>query len=127
MERSASGKSRSDKQRKNDEDKSDIYSLGTILLEILVGRPIETGDDVAVSRDILQVSLKSDDKARRSIVDPAIHKEPTDESLRTFISICVKCLSIEPEIRPSVEDVLWNLQFAAQIEESWKENSPIVY
>ncbi|CAM8920328.1 unnamed protein product [Rhodiola kirilowii] len=127
MERSASGKSSSNKQRKNDEDKSDIYSLGTILLEILVGRPIETGDDVAVSRDILQVSLKSDDKARRSIVDPAIHKEPTDESLRTFISICVKCLSIEPEIRPSVEDVLWNLQFAAQIEESWKVNSPIVY
>ncbi|CAM8949045.1 unnamed protein product [Rhodiola kirilowii] len=123
----STGTNRSNNQRKDNEEKSDVYGFGIILLELIVGRPIESEDDVAASRDILQVGLKSDERARRSIVDPAIHKEPTDESLKTLMSLCVKCLLSEAAERPSVEDVLWNLQFAAQIEESWKANSPMVF
>lgn len=66
----------------------------------------------------LQVSMTVDDVARRNIVDPSIHKECSDESLKIVMEICIRCLSKEPSDRPSVDDVLWNLQFAAQVRES---------
>lgn len=73
----------------------------------------------------LQVSLVTDERARRSIIDPAVQKECSDESLRTMMEICLRCLSPEEASRPSVEGVLWNLQFAMQVQESMKgELSP---
>lgn len=68
----------------------------------------------------LQVSLVTDEVARRSIIDPALQKDCSDESLRTMMEICLRCLSPEETNRPSVEDVLWNLQFAIQVQESLK-------
>lgn len=41
--------------RKDNGEKSDVYDLGTILLEVIVGRPIDSQDDVTVSRDIVSV------------------------------------------------------------------------
>jgi hypothetical protein len=32
------------------------------------------------------------------------------------MEICLRCLAKEAAQRPSVEDVLWNLQFAAQVQ-----------
>ncbi|XP_057491898.1 probable inactive leucine-rich repeat receptor-like protein kinase At3g03770 [Actinidia eriantha] len=100
------------------EDKKDVYDMGVILLEIIVGRAIMSQSAIRVAKDLLQVSLKTDDVARRSIVDPAIHKECSDESVKTVMEICVRCLSNEPTTDgASVEDVLWNLQFAAQVQD----------
>lgn len=70
----------------------------------------------------LQVSLTTDDTGRRSIVDPAVHKGCSDESLKTMMEICVRCLSKEPTDRPSVDDILWNLQFAAQVQDLVRED-----
>ncbi|KAM1702919.1 hypothetical protein ACFX1Q_028226 [Malus domestica] len=104
--------------RVNHECKNDVYDIGVILLEIILGRPIMFQNEVRVLKDLLQVSLTTDDTARRSIVDPAVHKECSDESLKTMMEICVRCLSDEAADRPSVEDILWNLQFAAQVQDS---------
>ncbi|KAJ1411589.1 Protein kinase domain [Sesbania bispinosa] len=107
--------------RIKDADKHDVYDIGVILLEIILGRPIMFHNEVGTLKDL--VSIKTDDIARRSIVDPVIHKECSDESLMTMMEICVRCLSSEPTNRPSVEDVLWNLQFAAQVQNTWKRDS----
>ncbi|CAN6562109.1 unnamed protein product [Malus baccata var. baccata] len=104
--------------RVNHECKNDVYDIGVILLEIILGRPIMFQNEVGVLKDLLQVSLTTDDTARRSIVDPAVQKECSDESLKTMMEICVRCLSDEAADRPSVEDILWNLQFAAQVQDS---------
>ena len=65
----------------------------------------------------------ADDAARRNIVDPAILSTYSDESLRTMMEICIRCLHNNPPDRPSVEDVLWNLQFAAQVQDAWRGDS----
>ncbi|XP_057979880.1 probable inactive leucine-rich repeat receptor-like protein kinase At3g03770 [Malania oleifera] len=109
--------------REKYEDKNDIYDLGVILLEIIVGRPITSRNDIHVAKDLLIVSLKANDIARRGIVDPAVQRECSNESLRTMMDICVNCMSSEPIHRPSIEDVLWNLQFAAQVQDSWRGES----
>lgn len=102
------------------EDENDIYDTGVILLEIILGRSIMFHNEVGVLKDLLQVSITTDDTARRSIVDHTVHKECSDKSLKTMMEICIRCLSSEPTDRPSVEDVLWNLQFAAQVQDSWR-------
>ncbi|OMP08435.1 hypothetical protein COLO4_06472 [Corchorus olitorius] len=109
--------------RTKHEDKDDVYDIGVILLEILVGRPIMSENEVMVVKDILQVSNKMDDTARRSIVDPTIVKECSGESLKTVMEICLRCVSNEAADRPSVEDVLWTLQFAAQVQDPWRLDS----
>ncbi|KAL7120235.1 hypothetical protein ACP275_02G110400 [Erythranthe tilingii] len=113
------------------EEKNDIYDFGVILLEIIVGRTIISSNDINVSKDILSVSLAADSIARQSIIDPAVHKECSDDSLKTLIELCIRCLSNEPSERPSIEDVIWNLQFAAQVQDTWhlgsssNGNSPV--
>ncbi|XP_004493208.1 probable inactive leucine-rich repeat receptor-like protein kinase At3g03770 [Cicer arietinum] len=105
------------------EDKCDIYDFGVILLELILGRTIKTTNDAEAFKDLLQASLGADEDARRSIVDQAIRKACLDQSLKTMMEICVRCLIKEPAERPSIEDVLWNLQFAAQVQDAWRGDS----
>ncbi|KAG2273165.1 hypothetical protein Bca4012_085988 [Brassica carinata] len=106
-----------------EEDKVDIYDFGVILLELIVGRPLRGKGQVDVLKEQLQASISADDGARRSIVDPTVHRTCSDRSLKTMMEICVRCLLKDPLERPSIEDVLWNLQFASQVQEGWLQNS----
>ncbi|KAF3331153.1 putative inactive leucine-rich repeat receptor-like protein kinase [Carex littledalei] len=105
-------------------DKIDIYDFGVILLEIVSGRPITSYYEVQIMRSQLQSAIASDGAAcRRAIADPEACNICSDESLRTVMEICLRCLSKDPTQRPSIEDVLWNLQFAAQVQEGWHADS----
>ncbi|XP_027359105.1 probable inactive leucine-rich repeat receptor-like protein kinase At3g03770 [Abrus precatorius] len=104
------------------EDKSDIYDFGVILLELILGRTIKSRN-VDTLKDLLQASITGDGEARRSIIDPAVSKACLDQSLKTMMEICVRCLVKEAAERPSTEDVLWNLQFAAQVQDAWRGDS----
>ncbi|XP_075646494.1 putative inactive leucine-rich repeat receptor-like protein kinase At3g03770 isoform X3 [Castanea sativa] len=121
---SSPGSRVSSQARVKREDENDVYDIGVILLEIILGRSIMFYNEVSVLKDLLQVSITTDDIARRSIVDHTVHKECSDKSLKTVMEICVRCLSSEPSDRPTVEDVLWTLQFAAQVQDSWREDTP---
>lgn len=105
-------------------DKVDIYDFGVILLEIITGRPITLHIDVEMMKNQLQASMTADGAARKtSMVDPLVYKGCCKESLNTVIEVCARCLSKEPTERPSVEDVLWNLQFAVQVQDAWRGDS----
>lgn len=105
------------------EDKSDIYDLGVILVELILGRTIKSRTDVDAFKDLLQASIVADDEDRRSIVDQTLRNACLDQSLKTMMEVCVRCLVKEPADRPSIEDVLWNLQFAAQVQDAWRGDS----
>ncbi|CAL0323416.1 unnamed protein product [Lupinus luteus] len=105
------------------EDKSDIHDFGVILLELILGRTIKSMNDADTFKDLLQASILADDEARRRVVDRAIRNACLDQSLKTVMEICVRCLVKEPADRPSIEDVLWNLQFASQVQDAWKGDS----
>ncbi|KAK3033458.1 hypothetical protein RJ639_033062 [Escallonia herrerae] len=91
----------------------DVYNFGFILLESLVG-PIVSGKGEAFLLNEM-ASFGSQD-GRRRIVDPIVLTTCSQESLSTVISITNKCISPESSNRPSFEDVLWNLQYAAQVQ-----------
>ncbi|XP_057970381.1 probable inactive leucine-rich repeat receptor-like protein kinase At3g03770 [Malania oleifera] len=89
----------------------DVFNFGLILLESLVGPSVSARRDAFLLNEM--ESLNSQD-GRRRIVDPIVLNTCTQESLSIMISITNKCISPESTTRPSFEDVLWNLQYAAQ-------------
>ncbi|KAH6788177.1 Leucine-rich repeat protein kinase family protein [Perilla frutescens var. hirtella] len=91
----------------------DVYNFGFILLESLVG-PITSGKGETFLLNEM-TSFSSQD-GRRKIVDPIVLTTSSQESLSIVISITNKCISAEASGRPSFEDVLWNLQYAAQVQ-----------
>ncbi|KAL8170497.1 hypothetical protein V2J09_022301, partial [Rumex salicifolius] len=101
-------------------EKGDVYDFGVILLEIVTGRAITSANEAQVVRDLFQVGIKADKIARKNVVDPAVRKGCSDQSLKTVMDVCIRCVSSEPGEKPSIEDVIWNLQFAAQVQESWQ-------
>ncbi|KAL8456673.1 hypothetical protein ACS0TY_034785 [Phlomoides rotata] len=98
-------------QMKSLED--DIYSFGVILLESLAGPSVRARTESFLLNEM--VSLGNPDGQRR-IVDPAVLASCSQESLSIVISLTINCISPESSTRPSFEDVLWNLQYAAQVQ-----------
>ena len=57
------------------------------------------------------------------MADTRVQRTCSDESLKTMMEICIRCLHKNPAERASIEDVLWNLQFAAQVEDALRGDS----
>lgn len=112
----ANGFSQADKYRKIMVDKSDVYDFGLVLLEVLVGKP-PTFDDASGGPKELE-SLVAEQGPKSEAIDPKILGACNMESLDTVVEITIKCLSQDPMGRPSMEDVLWNLQYALQVQGS---------
>ncbi|KAK4367379.1 hypothetical protein RND71_011171 [Anisodus tanguticus] len=91
----------------------DVYNFGFILLESLVGPTVSGKGEAFLLNEM--ASFGSQD-GRRRIVDPIVLTTSSQESLSIVISITNKCISPESSTRPSFEDVLWNLQYAAQVQ-----------
>jgi serine/threonine protein kinase len=100
-------------------EKSDVYSFGVVLCEVLCARP-----PIMRSADKKQVSLA--EWARQSfrngkmgqIVDPTLKGEIGLECLKKYCEIAVNCLLDNGIERPSMNDVVWGLEFALQLQES---------
>ncbi|XWS60288.1 hypothetical protein CRYUN_Cryun07bG0023600 [Craigia yunnanensis] len=91
----------------------DVYSFGLILLESMVGPSIASKKE-ATLRDEL-ASLSNQD-GRPRIMNPVVSATSSQESISIVISLTNKCICPELWSRPSFEDILWNLQYAAQVQ-----------
>ncbi|THU45309.1 hypothetical protein C4D60_Mb02t16480 [Musa balbisiana] len=106
-------------------EKDDIYQLGLILLEIITGKPAGSKSGVDFLRSQLQKSLTDSPPDLRSIADPTIRGTFAVDSLRTAAEISLNCVSGDPNQRPSIDDVLWNLQYSAQIQDGWASSESL--
>lgn len=115
--------------RMSNPEKVDVYDFGIILLEILVGKPLYTQKEVESVKEQFQTRMTQDDASIKNMIDPSVQNTCSDQSLTTMAEICSRCLVDDPAERPSVEDMLWNLHFATQVQDAWhsSEGSPIPY
>ncbi|KAL3642803.1 hypothetical protein CASFOL_013618 [Castilleja foliolosa] len=104
--------------REKHQDKLDIHDFGVILLEVISGKPINSRYEFEAVKYRLEASIMFEDISSNSFVDPAVKNTCSVESAKTMIEICCRCLHEDPAERPSIEDVLWNLQFAAQVQDA---------
>ncbi|XP_073050149.1 LOW QUALITY PROTEIN: probable LRR receptor-like serine/threonine-protein kinase At1g14390 [Primulina eburnea] len=108
-----------DTSNHEDPEKEDIYQLGVILTEVITGRPIQSKSESDDLKYQIERSLSESPSKLRDLVDPSMCGTFAYESLKTVAQITVNCLCKDPIGRPTVEDVLWHLQYSVQVQEGW--------
>ncbi|XP_071918212.1 probable LRR receptor-like serine/threonine-protein kinase At1g14390 [Coffea arabica] len=104
-------------------DKDDIYQLGVILLEVITGRPIISPSDIDDLKLQLEICLAESPSKLKDLTDLSIRGTFAYESLKTVAQITISCLNKESSSRPSIEDILWHMQYSVQVQEGWNTSS----
>ncbi|XP_057962936.1 receptor-like protein kinase FERONIA [Malania oleifera] len=104
--------------------KSDVYSFGVVLYEVLCAKP-PLDKSLARNEMCLSEWARSYHKSGRldQIVDPCLRDRIAPECLKKFEEIAYRCLLDQGIERPTMGDVVWNLEFALQLQESEEEGS----
>ncbi|KAL4022965.1 hypothetical protein IC575_016711 [Cucumis melo] len=104
-------------------EKSDVYSFGVVLCEVLCARPpLMRVADKKQTHIAGWVQRCAQNNTIAQIIDPNIKNEISPECLRKFVEIAVSCIQDEGIRRPSMNDVVWSLEFALQLQDASKKN-----
>ncbi|CAN6467613.1 unnamed protein product [Victoria cruziana] len=98
-------------------EKSDVYSFGVVLFEVLSARPAIDKSRPTKEVCLAEWALRC---TRRGVVeqfvDPSLRGKIAPESLCKFVEAAEKCLADRGADRPTMANVLWNLEFALTLQ-----------
>ncbi|KAM5576677.1 putative receptor-like protein kinase [Rosa sericea] len=100
-------------------EKSDVYSFGVVLLEVLCGRP---AIDITLPREKMNlaewVMLCKKEGLLEEVIDVSLKGHIDPSSLRHFIETAEKCLQHDSSDRPTMAEVLWDLDYTLKLHQT---------
>ncbi|XP_012490258.2 probable receptor-like protein kinase At5g24010 [Gossypium raimondii] len=98
-------------------DKSDVYSFGVVLLEVLCARPAVINSNRREEVNLAEWGMYWLRKGQLdNIIDPILVDTINPNSFRKFAETTEKCLKVYGSERPIMRDVLWDLEYALQLQ-----------
>ncbi|KAI8030570.1 putative receptor-like protein kinase [Camellia lanceoleosa] len=105
--------------------KSDAYSFGVVLLEVLCARPAINNSLPGKEENLAEWGLFWQKKGQlENIVDPLLVGKINPNSLRKFGETVEKCLKEYGVQRPNMNDVVWDLEYALQLQQTARHREP---
>ncbi|KAF3509765.1 hypothetical protein F2Q69_00001951 [Brassica cretica] len=98
-------------------EKSDVYSFGVVMLEVLCGRPVIDPSLPRERVNLIEWAMKLVKKGKmEEIVDPFLDGNVKLEEVKKYCELTEKCLAQDGVERPTMGDLLWNLEFMLQVQ-----------
>ncbi|KAG4175957.1 hypothetical protein ERO13_A11G219633v2 [Gossypium hirsutum] len=98
-------------------EKSDVYSFGVVLLEVLCARPVVINSSRREEVNLAEWGMHWLRKGQlENIIDPMLVDTINPNSFRRFAETTEKCLKAYGSERPIMRDVLWDLEYALQLQ-----------
>ncbi|GKA83836.1 kinase-like domain-containing protein [Tanacetum coccineum] len=101
-------------ETKRTNHKSDIYSFGIVMFELLCGRKSITTDESNKYLAPLAI-LHYKEKTLDDIIDPDLWKQMDSESFNLFAETAYACLNEEQSQRPNIDEIVTRLTKALEI------------
>ncbi|WMV17313.1 hypothetical protein MTR67_010698 [Solanum verrucosum] len=98
--------------------KSNVYSFGVVLFEVLCGRPAINPNLPSGQVNLAKWVCRSCEKRNvEQIIDPNLKGQITPECLRKFAELAYHCLREQGVERPSIGDIVRSSEFALQLQD----------